>query len=145
MESLRVRDYMRKQPISFSPETQVAAAVEALLEQKQLGAPVLDDKRKVIGWVSEQDCLSRVLESTYHSERNAIVSDVMSTEVLSITPDLGIVDLAQQMTKDKPKIYPVLDEEGCLIGVISRRDVLGAIDRHIRTSFFQTTKQKVYR
>ena len=145
MDSLRVRDYMRKQPISFSPTTQVTAAVEALLKEKQLGGPVLDSNHRVMGWLSEQDCLASMVESTYYCESNATVSDVMSTEVLTIKPDMGIVDLAQLMTKNKPKIYPVLNDEGCLIGTISRRDVLAAIDSHVASCFAKASGHNAYR
>ena len=59
----------------------------------------------------------------------ARVSDVMRTEVLTVKEYDGIIDLAQTMLKAKPKLYPVVDDNGHLLGIITRSDVLGAIDK----------------
>lgn len=50
----------------------------------------------------------------------------MSTDVLSVTPDQSIVEVAEIIIRHKPKIYPVIST-GKLVGVISRRHVLSAL------------------
>ncbi len=52
----------------------------------------------------------------------------MRHEVLSVTPNKSIIDLAQEMLGAKPKIYPVT-EQARLVGIVTRRDVLNAILR----------------
>ena len=47
----------------------------------------------------------------------------------------GIVDLAQTMLQAKPKVYPVGDDDGYLLGVISRSDVLRAIDLELHSHY----------
>jgi predicted transcriptional regulator len=79
-----------------------------------------------MGWVSEQDCIAVMLKEAYHCEQVAQVRDVMRKEVLAVGPDTSILDLAEMMMGQKPKIYPVV-EEGRLLGVISRHDVMQAI------------------
>jgi len=39
------------------------------------------------------------------------------------------------MLKNKPKVYPVVDDQQNLIGIISRTDVLRAIDLHLRSGY----------
>ncbi len=67
-----------------------------------------------------------MLKEAYHCEQVAQVRDVMRKEVLAVGPDTSILELAEMMMGQKPKIYPVV-EEGHLLGVISRHDVMQAI------------------
>ena len=101
----------------------------------QLGGPVIDKHHKVVGFLSEQDCLARMLLSSYHDQVSAHVGDVMRSEVLTVKPNTSIIDLAQQMLGAKPKIYPVVDDNGVLVGVISRTDVLRAIDQELHSHY----------
>jgi predicted transcriptional regulator len=87
---------------------------------------VVDSQGHLDGWVSEQDCIAVMLKEAYHCEQVAQVRDVMRKEVLAVGPDTSILDLAEMMMGQKPKIYPVV-EEGRLLGVISRHDVMQAI------------------
>lgn len=135
MESLRVSDYMNHHPVTFKAEMPVAEAVERLLDTHQMGGPVLDDKNKLVGFVSEQDCLKQMIESTYFREQVARVKDIMRTEVLTIKPYDSVLELAQQMLGEKPKIYPVLDDDGDLLGIIGRTDILNAIDVQLRDGY----------
>ncbi len=134
MESLKVEKYMNRRPVSFKLDIPVAQAVEKLLKAKQIGGPVVDKSGHVLGWISEQDCLRKMLESSYYCEQVALVEDLMRKEVLTVGPEQSILDLAQQMLGDKPKAYPVI-EDNILIGVITRREILQAIDTHLASCF----------
>ena len=129
MNSLKVSDYMQLRPIKLTADMPVATAVDRLLKSCHIGAPVVDDSDPLIGWISEQDCLASLLESSYYCEEVAIVEDLMRSDVLTVRVEDGIIELAQQMLGVKPKVYPVIDEEGLLVGIISRRDVLKAMDK----------------
>ena len=50
----------------------------------------------------------------------------MRHEVLTVTPNKSVTDLAQEMQGQKPKVYPVVEQER-LVGIVTRRDVVGAI------------------
>ena len=129
MNSLKVSDYMQLRPIKLTADMPVATAVDRLLKSGHIGAPVVDDSDTLIGWISEQDCLASLLESSYYCEEVAIVEDLMRSDVLTVRVEDGIIELAQQMLDVKPKVYPVIDEEGLLVGIISRRDVIKAMDK----------------
>lgn len=140
MNSLKVADYMNSRPVYFNTEMTLEAAVDVLTEAGQLGGPVLDVGHKVVGFLSEQDCLSRMLLTSYHDEGLAFVKDVMRSDVLTVHADSSIIELAQQMLGAKPKIYPVVDELGKLQGVISRSDVLRAIDDELHSHYRQAAR-----
>jgi predicted transcriptional regulator len=137
MQGMKISDFMSRHPVAFTPNESIESAVERLLQTKQRGGPVLDEQRKVIGFLSEQDCLAAMLRDTYHKEQTATVSDCMYRgEVLCVGADEAIADLAQRMEIGKPKIYPVIDmDTKQLVGVISRTDVLGAIDSYFQDSY----------
>ncbi len=134
MESLIVADYMNKRPVTFYPDVTIAMAVQKFINSSQIGGPVIDANKHVLGWVSEQDCLRAFVEETYHCEQVAQVADVMRKDVLTLTPNHNIMELAQAMLGNKPKMYPVVEED-VLVGVITRHHVLKAISENLNACF----------
>lgn len=131
MKNLEVSHYMTGKSLFFKKDMVVQTAVEILLKNEQIGGPVIDDTGRVIGWLSEQDCLAKMLEATYYCELAALVEDVMTTTVVTIKKEMSIVDIAQLMLKKAPKIYPVVDDEDHYIGLISRKNVLSAMTEQV--------------
>ena len=135
MESLKVADYMNRRPVRLTPDMPVAEAVESLLLSKQTGGPVVNKHKEVVGFLSEQDCISRMITSSYYRERVSKVDELMVKEVLTVKGYDSILELAQRMLKEKPKVYPVVDDDGILIGTINRSEVLNAIDVQLRSGY----------
>ena len=135
MESLKVSDHMNHRPVTFTIDMPVAEAVERLLDTKQTGGPVVNTENKVIGFLSEQDCIVQMIESTYYREHVAHVKDIMKTEVIAIKPYLSVIELAQKMMTDKPKVYPIVDDDGYLLGTINRSALLQAIDLQLQDEY----------
>ena len=119
-----VRDVMARHPASIRVGTDLTEVVEVLLRQHMTGLPVVDEADRVIGFVSKQDCLRTLLVSSYHGEGSPRVEDVMFREALTVKLDDALVDVAEQMVKQKPKLYPVVDEGGRLQGLLMRSQVL---------------------
>lgn len=134
MESLRVEEYMNYYPVTFTADMAVEEASLRFLKTKQIGGPVVDSTGKLIGFLSEGDVLSKMLETIYYNKHIADVKDLMRTDVLAMKPYDSIIELGQMMLKNKPKVYPVIDDSGNLLGTICRNDVLRAIDKHLRAS-----------
>lgn len=135
MESLQIREYMNHYPVTFTSEMVVEEAALRFLKTKQIGGPVIDANNHLIGFLSESDVLAKMLQSIYHNEHITEVAAIMRKEVLSVKPYDSIIELAQSMLPNKPKVYPVIDDDGSLLGTICRNDVLHAIDKHMRSSF----------
>jgi CBS domain-containing protein len=134
MESLKVKDYMTLQAVTFTPEMSLSAALDKVMNSKYLGGPVLNDKKEVIGFLSGQDLLDKLIKVSYYCQDTHIVSDCMHPEVLSVTSETSIIELAEMMKVGRPKVYPVIDS-GKLVGIITRRDVLRAIGKNIEDCF----------
>ena len=127
-EVVLVSDIMKYQPTTVRPETPIGELIDLLVEKRVTGLPVVSaDRHELVGFVSEKDCIQRLLVSTYHCDVNISVRDVMRTDVLTTRPDVSITELARQMEGQKPKVYPVVDEDGRFIGVVTRAHILKAL------------------
>lgn len=131
LTNLRVKQFMIGKSIAFTKEMNLQTAVEILLASNLIGGPVVDELGHVVGWLSEQDCMAKLMEASYYSDHSALVEDVMSDKPVSVSSSLSIVDLAQKMIHEKPKMYPVLDKDNVYIGLITRKLVLGAMNTQL--------------
>jgi CBS domain-containing protein len=124
--SLRVRDYMVGDPITIRPETEVMSVARMLVEKNISGAIVVDGEHRVVGILTERDFIDVALNAGYFDERGGSVAEFMSQDVETVSPDDSLVDVAARFVKSPYRRYPVV-EQGRLIGVIARRDVLRAL------------------
>lgn len=134
MASLKVRAYMRPRAVTFTPEMSLSVALDKVLNAINIGGPVINDQREVIGFVSEQDLLQRLVQVGYHCHDTHTIGDCMRTEVLTVSPEMSVLELAEMMKDGKPKVYPVVENKK-LIGIISRREVLKAVNENIKACF----------
>lgn len=125
MKSLKVRDYMAADLLTFTPNSNVLDAMTQFLDKGISGAPVVDDAGVLVGVLSEVDLIEVVVQDSYYNENVGIVGDYMQTEVEWVDPEMDIFSLAQRFIKHHRRRFPVM-EDGKLIGQISRRDVLRA-------------------
>jgi CBS domain-containing protein len=126
MKPRAVKDIMAKRLVTFQPDMHVRAAIESLLKHKISGAPVVDENGTLIGVLSEIDCMPTIIQDLYYSDSGGSVGDFMSTELTTVNSEMGLVDLAEIFQKNHFRRLPVVDN-GILVGQVSRRDVLKAI------------------
>lgn len=127
LETLLVRDYMTAKLITFPPDLDVMSAVHKLVSQRITSAPVVDASGKLVGMFSERDCLNVVLVAAADNSMGGPVSQFMSTDFKTVTPDTSLMHLASLFAKHSCRRYPVMDGDR-LIGQISRSDVMRAIN-----------------
>jgi len=131
MKEMIVKDFMNTNFAKISVDMPVITASIELIKKEALGGPIVDHENKLLGWISEQECLQVTTQFAYHNQRVALVKDIMRDDVLSIKMDQSIFSLAEKMIGTQPKNYPVVNEENKVIGVITRRRVLKALlDNH---------------
>ncbi|MFH1267087.1 MAG: CBS domain-containing protein [Planctomycetota bacterium] len=124
--AFKAEDYMVKELVTVRPETDAYDAIGLLLKHRISGMPVVDQAGNLVGILSERDCLKTLLEAQYHNLPTALVKDLMSTGATTITPDTDILKVADLFLNERFRRLPVVDK-GRLVGQISRRDVLRAI------------------
>ena len=125
MKSLKVKDWMSADLLTFALTTNVVDAMDLLLKHGISGAPVVDDEGSLVGIVSEVDLIQVVVQDSYYNEPVGIVADFMRANVETVTSDTDIFTIAEKFIREHRRRYPVVDR-GVLVGQISRRDVLRA-------------------
>ena len=126
MLNTKVKDFMQSKLPTITPDTEMTTAIAELQKFKLLGAPVFNEDRCLVGFISEQELLKPLMQSSYFCEGVVKVSQLMQTNVVTVNCDMNIIELAEQMQPGKPKNYPVV--EGIkVVGMISRADVLNAL------------------
>ncbi|MCJ8312001.1 MAG: CBS domain-containing protein [Pseudomonadales bacterium] len=124
MSNDTIASIMNTQFSSIPSTMLIVEASKELIKNESLGAVVLDDDGKLLGWLSEQECLQVTIQVAYHNQRVASAADIMSKDVLTVAPSDSILTIAEKMITDKPKNYPVVDESGKVVGIVTRRQVL---------------------
>lgn len=119
-----VRDIMATKLVTLSPEMSIQKAIDQLLKHRISGAPVVDDERKLVGILSEKDCLRIFANGAYNNLPGGIVDQYMSKSLTTIEAETDLFTVADIFFKNSFRRLPVLDEDGLLIGQVSRCDVL---------------------
>jgi CBS domain-containing protein len=125
--TVTAREYMTTDLLTFSPHMDVMAAIRLLVKHGHSGAPVVDESGKVLGMLSEKDCLKVAVLSNYEGVSPGLVRDFMAQSVTAVRPDTSLLEVASRFIDAPYKRLPVV-EDGRLLGQISRSDVLRAID-----------------
>jgi CBS domain-containing protein len=124
-EKITVRDCMSQSMILFTKEQSIIEVVETLIKFRVSGGPVVDEQKRVIGIISEGDCVKQISESRYYNMpmEDTSVERYMSREVETISPDVNLFDVANLFLKSKRRRFPVVEEDR-IIGIVSQKDVL---------------------
>jgi len=144
---LQVKDLMSPNPEAVTPDTPIPEVVDRLMARDYMALPVVDDRRRVVGVVSDTDMLSAGATRLSVSVHKVIgadvvraalakrmqemgrVRDVMTTPAVTVRPTTSLKDAAHLMHTRGLKRLPVVDDAGVLVGVLGRLDVLQSIAR----------------
>jgi CBS domain-containing protein len=143
---LAVKDVMTTRVVSVKRDASFRSMAAALREYRVSAFPVLDDDGKVIGVVSEADMLTKealgsepqgmpgriagLLRRKEHEKaRGTTAGDLMTSPVVTVTPDDTLDRAARLMYTRKVKRLPVVDENSHLLGIVGRSDLLAVFDR----------------
>lgn len=132
-----ITKYMAKDLITFKRDTEITEVIDTLLEKRISGAPVLNDHNEIIGVIDDKDCLHVLVDSVYHNLpiRKRIVDSYMTDVYKTIKIDSDIVDVANEFLNSNFKRFLVVNDTGKLMGQVSRRDILKAIQSVNRTNW----------
>lgn len=153
---IKASDIMNPNVLSICPNASVEEAVKILSQNQISGLPVVDDKNRLIGIITERDIV--VFSSDLHiiplmSSSNWIspytdvskissskrgfelisktnVEKVMTKKLYDVTGDSNWFEIVKIMKSGKINHIPVVDKERKLIGIITRTDMLNYIAEH---------------
>lgn len=140
MSHQKVRNVMSTDVVTVREGTPFKDVVRALSGRDVSAAPVVDAERRVLGVVSEADLLikqgtqevefARSLASWWSGRRNlrravaTTAGTLMTKPAVTVTDNATVAGAARLMTQHNVKRLPVVDGDGRLVGIVSRKDVL---------------------
>ena len=129
LQSVNLRDYMLTNPVKVREGDNVLEAMQVIIDNKVSGVCVIDSEEKMVGILSELDCLRAVLGAIYNDSGIGRVSEYMASDNLVVAhPNEDIVDVAQDMLLKNKRRRPVV-EDGKLVGQITCRQLLSAVKK----------------
>ena len=142
MDSL-VKDLMTNEVVSVRETAEYKEIVAAMRKLHISALPVLDEEDRLVGVVSEADLLLKevgqgalggyLISTGRRGERakaaGFTAAELMSSPALTIGPDDSVSGAARLMHDRHVKRLPVVDDEGRVVGILSRVDVLSVFAR----------------
>jgi CBS domain-containing protein len=146
--NVTVKDVMTTQVVAVRRGATFKEMAAMLRRFRVSALPVIDDEEKVIGVVSEADLLAKevlgdpgevlgdpgVISGMLHHQEirqaeGLSAGDLMTHPAVSVRPEESAENAARLMYTLRIKRLPVVNAGGCLVGVLSRTDVLAVRDR----------------
>ena len=128
LKSVLIKDHMSTRLVTLDPDMDILRAVNTLITNVIAGAPVVDGNRRLVGILTERDCMRVAMQAEYHGMPGGPVRRYMTKDPQFVSPDESILHVAQLFIDGKYHRYPVVKNDR-LVGMISRRDVMHAMGK----------------
>ena len=135
-------DIMDRSELTLTPELDIGTTMRKMLRAHLNGVPVLDSEGRLCGMLTEKDCLTALIRQAMDGAPGASVRDYMTTSVDSVTPTTQLLDIAHLFLNRPFRKLPVVDSDGRVVGQVSRRDIIRAIDSAKDNSYLYGTKDQ---
>ena len=143
---MRAMDIMTSEVITVGEDATVPEVARLMAERGISAVPVVDRENQIVGMVSEGDLLHRTetgtarrrawwldmvsstnkLAGEYIKSHSAKVKDVMTRDVLSVTEETAVADIAVLLETNRIKRVPVV-RDGKIVGIVSRANLVRAL------------------
>jgi CBS domain-containing protein/anti-sigma regulatory factor (Ser/Thr protein kinase) len=130
-------DIMVKNVITLSKDRTMWQAKELMRICKISGVPIVDGENRLIGLVSIEDIIV-ALEGNHITDS---VEKHMTKNLITLTPDMDLEVLIEKFNRYRFGRFPVVDLEGKLMGIISKKDIIGAILDKFRLIYVHDTRR----
>lgn len=146
----KARDIMSSPPISILEDKTLRETIEVLANHRFSGLPVIDNEGRLVGIISDTDIIRyseqiKVMPNTNLSGwispyvdvstlatmrkgmdtlHQTMVSEVMTKKVFTVNEEAEASDIARLMNRRNINRIPVVDDEGKLVGIVTRADMV---------------------
>jgi CBS domain-containing protein len=144
-----VRDVMTRQVISATPQTTLPELIDLMLERNVTGVPIIDDDGSLVGVVTETDLVARqayggskrprlsALKDLLAGHRNrwwqkaaaVTTAEIMTSPARTVRDTESLRAAASTMLARNVNRLVAVDQDGRVVGIVSRRDVLRPFHR----------------
>jgi CBS domain-containing protein len=116
-------------PVVTAGPHEPLSAIASLMERRNVGAVVIVESHRPVGIISDRDIALQV--AAHGVAIQTPVSRVMSAPVKTVGRDDGVLDTTQTMRDEGVRRLPVVDDDGCLVGLVTLDDVLRVLSREL--------------
>jgi CBS domain-containing protein len=142
----KVKDVMTDQVVAVRRDAPFKEMAARLRQYRVSAFPVIDENRRVVGVVSEADLLAKealagdqagipaavtaiLHHKDYKKSEGITAGDLMTHPAVTVGPEDTVEHAARLMYTLQVKRLPVVDAGGCLVGIVSRADLLAIFNR----------------
>ncbi|AGX42584.1 CBS domain-containing protein [Clostridium saccharobutylicum] len=115
-----IKDIMSKDVVSLNSQDSIERAAQ-IMEQFDVGSVPVCNNEKLVGIVTDRDIALRCVAGG-NNANNQKISDVMTSNPVTGTPDMNIHDAAQIMSKEQIRRLPIVQNDN-LVGIVSLGDI----------------------
>jgi len=138
---LQVKEVMTSSVVTITAFDDIDTAVSLMIRHNVSGIPIVDDDDMLQGVITECDLLC--LLTNIDTDRKCVM-DYASLNAVVVYEDTSLVEVVDLMTSHPYRRLPVVDQDGKLVGVISRRDLIRFIrDLRVRLASVMETREAV--
>lgn len=123
-----VTKFMVKELPRLSMDMDIYEAAKLLIKWETNGLPVMDENKKLVGFLSEKDCLKYSFDSKYNALPPAKVKDFMSYSVQTLSANTDIFQAIDLFINNNYHCYPIMDGDNYL-GLLYRSNALKAVSQ----------------
>lgn len=119
---MQVREIMTKDPACCAPESNLQEVARLMADNDCGEIPVVDESGRPKGVVTDRDIACRAVAEG-RDPRQTAARDVMSTPVITVTPEEGVEHSLELMEQNQVRRLPVVDESGACCGMVAQADI----------------------
>ena len=116
----QVRERMTSEVVTIEPQASVVDAARKMIQQEKGPLPVVEGQQ-VVGMVTDRDLIARVVAEG-KDPNSCMVSDVMTSELVTIQPDQDVQEARRMMAQNQLDRLLVMEGDR-LVGIISEADI----------------------
>lgn len=120
---MQVQEIMTKNPACCTPEQKTNEAAKLMVECDCGEIPVVDDKRKPLGVVTDRDIIVRVVARD-EDPREWPVREAMTSPALTVTAETSLEECRRLMEENQIRRVPVVDKNGIVVGIVALADIV---------------------
>lgn len=120
----RVGNHINRSWPCVTDGASIAEVSQMLAVSPFSGYTVINDEGRVVGFITEKDCLKYTLSEKYYHEPTTLVSHYMSRNIITFGPDENLLKALESFVEHPCHVYPVVDGDGRYLGCASRKELL---------------------
>jgi len=136
--NIKVEEFMTKDVIFVKLDRTVAQVKEILRLKRISGVPVIDNENHVVGVISIEDIIKCLENGTLNDK----VSNQMSKNVICLTTTMTLQDAIKHFDRYRYGRFPVVDEQGKLVGIVTKNDILAAVATRLGLLYLHDERRK---